>query len=97
MRPGGQASKKKRIYIHELINWTIYLILLDFSKAFDDVSHSNPLYKLRFHGPLFNWIKDYLSSGTQIVVLDGASSTPLEVISGVPNVSPGIFALFALY
>ena len=64
------------------------LLLLDFSKASDKVSHSRHLYKLKHYainGPLFNWIKDYLSNRVQSVVLDGASSTFLEVISGVPQ------------
>ena len=64
------------------------LLLLNFSKSFDKVSHSRLLYKLQHYGisgPLFNWIKDYLSNRMQSVVLDGAYSASLEVIAGVPQ------------
>ena len=39
----------------------INLLLLDFSKAFDKVSHQRLLYKLShlgINGPLYNWIHD---------------------------------------
>ena len=38
-------------------------LLLNFSKAFNKVSHPRLLYKLKHHGikgPLFHWIEDYL-------------------------------------
>ena len=76
------------------------LLLLDLSKAFDKVSHSRLLYKLQHYGingPQFNWIKGCLSDRVQNIVLDGASSTSLEVISGAPQGSASGPLLFMFY
>ena len=64
------------------------IILLDFSKAFDKVPHERLLLKLAYYGvkgSTLNWIKDFLSSRTQSVVLEGHTSSPLDVLSGVPQ------------
>jgi len=53
-------------------------ILLDFSKAFDKVSHSRLLLKLQNYGirnRTLDWIGDFLSCRSQRVVLDGQSSS----------------------
>ena len=50
------------------------MIYLDFSKAFDSVSHQNLLLKLKQHGisgSLLSWFSDYLNERRQRVVLDG--------------------------
>ena len=63
------------------------LILLDFSKAFDKVSHLKLLYKLQVHGvqgKTLGWIES-LVGRTQCVVLDGEASSELSVSSGVPQ------------
>lgn len=64
------------------------IILLDFSKAFDKVPHQRLLLKLAHYGVrgrTLEWIKDFLSNRTQSVVLEGQSSSPLDVLSGVPQ------------
>ncbi|CAB4000393.1 Hypothetical predicted protein [Paramuricea clavata] len=64
------------------------LIYLDFAKAFDSVSHSKLLFKLKsfgISGPLLNWFADYLRDRKQCVVVEGASSSFLNVTSGVPQ------------
>jgi hypothetical protein len=76
------------------------VILLDFAKAFDKVPHQRLLHKLKFYGinqRTATWIGDFLSDRTQRVVVDGAVSEKLEVISGVPQgtvLGPLLFLTF---
>ena len=63
-------------------------VLLDFSKAFDKVPHHRLLHKLEYYGirgPSLNWISAFLHNRTQNVVCEGNTSSPAEVISGVPQ------------
>ena len=79
--------------VHELVhgvnaNKQTDMAILDFSKAFDKVSHKHLLYKLQWYGadPLTHaWIADFLRNRTQAVVLEGETSTSVPVISGVPQ------------
>ena len=62
------------------------LVLFDFSKAFDTVSHSKLLIKLRglgFFDIVLTWVHSYLTGRTQV---DKGSecSTWLATSSGVP-------------
>ena len=62
-------------------------ILLDFSKAFDKVDHMGLLAKLKYYGVrgnLLDWISCFLIGRQQSVVIDGKSSLPTDVMSGVP-------------
>ena len=64
------------------------VIILDFSKAFDVVSHRKLLAKLEnygIRGELLIWIKAFLTGRTQQVVVNGRSSTKAQVESGVPQ------------
>ena len=64
------------------------LILLDFSKAFDKVSHLKLLYKLQVHGVqgrTLGSIESFLLGRSQTVVLNGETSDELPVLSGVPQ------------
>ena len=63
-------------------------VLLDFSKAFDKVDHEKLLHKLSslgIGGPLLQWIRSFLSHREQSVLVDGATSSPAPVLSGVPQ------------
>ena len=76
------------------------LILLDFSKAFDTVPHQRLLAKLRHYGingNCYNWIQTWLTRRSQSVVLDSISSSPVPVLSGVPQgtvLGPLMFLLY---
>ena len=77
------------------------IIFLDFSKAFDCISHDLLLYKLQhvygIDGCLLLWFQDYLSNRSQRVLIEGKCSDWLPVLSGVPQGSilgPLLFLLF---
>ena len=58
-------------------NKTIHAAILDFSKAFDKVSHRRLLKKLDYYGirgPLHNWFESFLTQRTQSVVIGEQSS-----------------------
>ena len=64
------------------------LVLLDFKKAFDKVPHHRLCYKLAHYGirgTTLRWIQDFLTNRTQQVVVNGCSSSPSQVTSGVPQ------------
>ena len=64
------------------------MIVLEFAKAFDKVSHSRLLRKLRHYGikgKHNQWIKAFLESRTQAVVLENKYSDKVDVTSGVPQ------------
>ena len=78
-----------------------YIVQLDFSDAFDRVSHSGLLFKLKSVGvgdSVRSICREFLSNRRQRVVVDGASSEWIPIVSGVPQGSmfdPFLFILYA--
>ena len=75
-------------------------IILDFSKAFDKVSHSRLLYKLQHYGitgKTNKVVSSFLSQLTQRVALEGEHSYEGQVVSGVPQGSVLGPCLFLFY
>ena len=75
-------------------------LFLDLPKAFDKVPHHKLLSSLSdvgVSGSLLSWFELYLSCRSQQVVLSGFSSTPLPVLSGVPQGSILGPLLFIIY
>ena len=75
-------------------------IMLDYSKAFDSVSHSLLLYKLKeigITGSVGKWIGCFLLGRRQKVKVGGHFSEFIKVLSGVPQgtiLGPLLFILF---
>ena len=76
------------------------VLVMDFSKAFDKVSHSLLLHKLHHYGirgKTNAWIQAFLFGRSQTVAVDGILSDPASVQSGVPQGSVLGPSLFLYY
>ena len=64
------------------------VVYLDFSKAFDKLDIRITLqkvYNLGIGGKLFDWIEAFLTNRSQSVLVNGAMSDRVPVVSGVPQ------------
>ena len=76
------------------------MVLLDLSSAFDTVDHNiilNTLASLGVRGQAYEWFCSYLDLHSQVVYLNGCSSTPMSLTCGVPQGSVGGPTLFSIY
>ena len=83
-----------------ICKYPIHSIYLDYSKAFDKVSHKillEKLWSMGINNNLWFWLKSYLTNRFQRVKINQSLSDPLPVKSGVPHGSilgPLLFLLF---
>ena len=95
----GKAKSKKKKQPREP-GPAIHAIFLDIKKAFDRVWHTGLIWKLHesgITGQLLHWIKNFLKSRKQTVVVEGRESTPLSIHAGVPQGSILGPLLFLVY
>ena len=76
------------------------VIIMDFTKAFDKVSHQRLLHKLDgfgVRGQVHTWIRSFLCQRKQRVIVEGCASGDVAVDSGVPQgtvLGPILFLLY---
>ena len=75
------------------------MLILDFSKAFDTVSHSRLLHKINagVTGGTNRWISSWLCQQQQQVILDGLASSDSPVLYDVPQCTVLGPLMFLLY
>ena len=79
----------------------VAVAVVDFKKAFDNVSHAILETKLErdfgISGPLMDWLKSYSKERQQFTVVNGSTSEMLPVSYGTPQGSVLGSTLFTLF
>ena len=104
-RSGHSCETQLLITIHDLAQnlnnqKQTDIILLDFTKAFDKVSHKRLYSKLahyRIRDTLLTWINDFFTGRTQRVTVNGYISDDTRVTLGVPQGNTLALLLFLVY
>lgn len=104
-RPGRSTEDQLILTYHDVSIWLdrgnlVDLVLFDYSKAFDVVSHSVLLDKLRgigIGGYLIDWIHHFLTGRSMNVIVKDVTSRNRNVLSGVPQGSVLGPILFLIY
>ena len=77
------------------------VVTVDFSKAFDKISHNLLLHKLEKYGikgNIYAWISDFLKGRTSSVIVNSCHSQSFNITSSVPQGSilgPLMYIIFA--
>ena len=104
-RQGRTVDDQLLLAYNDVTSWldsgfAVDVVLFDFAKAFDVVSHTILVDKLRLlgvTGPLLSWISDFLIGRIMQVSVSGTTSTTRDVSSGVPQGSVLGPLLFLVY
>ena len=104
-RGGHSCESQLLVTLQDVMCWRdrkvqVDVAVLDFAKAFDTVPHESLLGKIDHYGVSGNlntWIRAFLTSRTQRVMVDGELSESVSVDSGVPQGTVLGLLLFLLH
>ena len=78
----------------------VSILAIDIGRSFDNVNHKRlvrVVYKMGFALPVVRWIKSFISDRKAAIRLDGNTSQPRSIASGIPQGSPISPVLSVIY